>query len=114
MCFKKNSSQRKKILNDAVLVSNAGVFAVVIECVVESLAREITKIISVPTIGIGASKHCDGQILVIDDMIGLNNASPRFVKRYSNIKKNIEKAVKNYCKDVKKRKFPFLQNVYKQ
>ena len=110
----KNSSQRKKILNDAVLVSNAGVFAVVIECVVESLAREITKIISVPTIGIGASKHCDGQILVIDDMIGLNNASPRFVKRYSNIKKNIEKAVKSYCKDVKKRKFPFLQNVYKQ
>ena len=109
----KNSSQRKKILNDAVLVSNAGVFAVVIECVVESLAREITKIISVPTIGIGASKHCDGQILVIDDMIGLNTTSPRFVKRYSNIKKDIEKAVKNYCKDVKKRKFPFFKNVYK-
>ena len=67
-----------------------------------------------PTIGIGASKYCDGQILVIDDMIGLNSASPKFVKRYSNIRKNIEKAVKSYCEDVKKRKFPFSKNLYKQ
>tara|TARA_B100000029_G_C17381369_1_gene889858 strand:+ start:66 stop:848 length:783 start_codon:yes stop_codon:yes gene_type:complete len=110
----KNLSQRKKILQDAIAVSNAGIFALVIECVVESLAREITKNISVPTIGIGASKHCDGQILVIDDMIGLNSVNHRFVKKYSNIKRNIDEAVKNYCNDVKKRKFPFSQNVYKQ
>ena len=109
-----NLIQRKRIMNDAVAISNTGVFAIVIECVVENLAKEITKSISTPTIGIGASKHCDGQILVIDDMIGLNSTHPRFVKRYSDIKKNIERAVKSYCKDVKKRKFPFLQNVYKQ
>ena len=110
----KNFFQRRKILNDAFAISKTGVFAMVIECVVESLAKEITRSISTPTIGIGASRHCDGQILVIDDMIGLNTTSPRFVKRYSNIKKDIEKAVKNYCKDVKKRKFPFFQNIYKQ
>ena len=109
-----NSIQKKKILDDAIAISKTGVFAIVIECVVESLAKEITKSIITPTIGIGASKHCDGQILVIDDMIGLNSTSPRFVKRYSNVRKNIEKAVKSYCKDVKKRKFPFLENVYKQ
>ena len=109
-----NSIQKKKILDDAIAISKTGVFAIVIECVVESLAKEITKSIITPTIGIGASKYCDGQILVIDDMIGLNSTSPRFVKKYSNIRENIEKAVKSYCKDVKKRKFPFLRNTYKQ
>ena len=109
----KNFTQRKKILRDAFEISKTGVFAIVIECVVESLAKEITRSISTPTIGIGASRYCDGQILVIDDMVGLNATLPRFAKRYANIKKDIEKAVKNYCKDVKKRKFPFFQNVYK-
>ena len=109
----KNFTQRRKILSDAFAISKTGVFAIVIECVVESLAKEITRSISTPTIGIGASRYCDGQILVIDDMVGLNTTLPRFAKRYSNIKKDIEKAVKNYCKDVKKRKFPFFKNVYK-
>ena len=109
----KNQKQRNKIYNDAVSVSKSGVFAIVIECVVENLAKKITNNVSVPTIGIGASKYCDGQILVIDDMIGLSNFYPRFVKRYSNVKQAIEKAVKNYCRDVKKRKFPYPQNVYK-
>ena len=68
-------------------LSNSGVFAIVIECVVESLAKKITDSVSVPTIGIGASKYCDGQILVTDDMIGLSNFRPRFVKKYSNVKK---------------------------
>jgi len=77
------------------------------------LAKEITSSVSVPTIGIGASKYCDGQILVTDDMIGLSNFRPRFVKKYSNIKKIIERSVKNYCNDVKHRRFPFSQNVYK-
>ena len=84
-----------------------------IECVVESLAKEITNTVPVPTIGIGASKYCDGQILVIDDIIGLSNFHPRFVKRYFNVKIGIEKAVKKYCEDVKKRKFPSFQHVYK-
>ena len=109
----KNSIQKKQILQDAIALSNSGVFAIVVECVVESLAKRITNSISVPTIGIGASKYCDGQILVTDDMIGLSNFRPRFVKKYSNVKKIIEKSVKNYCSDVKRRRFPFSQNVYK-
>ena len=91
----KNFLQRKKILKDAIAVSNSGVFAIVIECVVENLAKKITQIVSVPTIGIGASKFCDGQILVIDDMLGLSNFSPRFVKKYINLKKIIDKCVRS-------------------
>ena len=109
----KKKYQKKKILEDAMMLSHAGVFAIVIECVVENLAKKITNLVSVPTIGIGASKHCDGQILVIDDMIGLSDFQPRFVKQYSKIKKVIETGVKKYCRDVKNKKFPFSQNVYK-
>jgi len=109
----KNFIQKKQILEDAKAVSNSGVFAIIIECVVENLAKIITKNISVPTIGIGASKYCDGQILVIDDMLGLSDFYPKFVKQYSNLKKVIEKSVKNYAKDVKLRKFPSNKNVYK-
>ena len=109
----KNLVQKKKILEDAKAVSNSGAFAIIIECVIENLAKLITKNISVPTIGIGASKYCDGQILVIDDMLGLSDFYPKFVKQYSNLKKVIEKSVKNYAKDVRLRKFPFNKNVYK-
>ena len=109
----KNLLQKKKILEDAKAVSNSGAFAIIIECVIENLAKLITKSISVPTIGIGASKYCDGQILVIDDMLGLSDYYPKFVKQYSNLKKVIEKSVKNYTKDVRLRKFPFNKNVYK-
>ena len=109
----KNLIQKKQILQDAVALSNSGAFAIVVECVVESLAKKITNCVAVPTIGIGASKYCDGQVLVTDDMIGLSNFHPKFVKKYSNVKKIIEKSVKNYCSDVKRRKFPSSQNVYK-
>ena len=109
----KNLVQKKKILEDAIAISNSGAFAIIIECVMENLAKLITKNISVPTIGIGASKYCDGQILVIDDMLGLSDYYPKFVKQYSNLKKVIEKSVKNYTKDVRLRKFPFNKNVYK-
>ena len=105
-----SQSQRKKILKDAIELSNAGVFAIVIECVVESLAKEITNKISVPTIGIGASKYCDGQVLVIDDMIGLSNFYPKFVKQYSKVRKIIEKSIKKYCQEVKSRRFPSAKN----
>ena len=108
----KNKTQKNKIIEDAILLSQSGVFAIVIECVVESLAKKITNIISVPTIGIGASKYCDGQILVTDDMLGLSNIHPKFVKKYSDIKKIIEKSVKKYRNDVKNRKFPSEHNVY--
>ena len=109
----KNFVQRKKILEDAIALSNSGVFAIVIECVLESLAKQITNSISVPTIGIGASKHCDGQILVTDDMIGLSNFRPKFVKKYADVKKIIEKSVKSYSRDIKQKKFPSNRNVYK-
>jgi len=108
----KNLAQKRKILEDAMTISNSGVFSIVVECVVEDLAKMITKNVSVPTIGIGASKYCDGQILVIDDMLGLSNFSPKFVKKYSNLRKIIKKCIKNYAIDVKKRKFPSFKNVY--
>ena len=109
----KNFYQKKKILQDAKEVSNSGVFAIVVELVVENLAKEITKNIPVPTIGIGASKFCDGQVLVADDMLGFSNFSPKFVKQYSNLKKVIEKSIKNYARDVTSRRFPSSRNVYK-
>ena len=109
----KNFSEKEKILEDAKAVSNSGVFAIIVECVVENLAKKITKNVTVPTIGIGASKYCDGQILVTDDMIGLSNFHPKFVKKYSNVKEMIEKSVKNYCNDIKLRKFPSSRNVYR-
>ena len=109
----KNFIEKKKILEDAKAISNSGVFAIVVECVVEDLAKKITKNVSVPTIGIGSSKHCDGQILVTDDMLGLSDFFPRFVKRYSNLGKIIEKCIKNYVQDVKMKRFPSSKNVYK-
>tara|TARA_Y100000590_G_scaffold250756_1_gene281660 strand:- start:1833 stop:2612 length:780 start_codon:yes stop_codon:yes gene_type:complete len=109
----KSPSERKKIFDDAKAISRSGAFAVVVECVVESLAKKITKNISIPTIGIGSSKYCDGQILVTEDMIGMNDFSPKFVKQYGKINKDIEKCVKKYVKDVKIKKFPFNNNVYR-
>jgi len=109
----RNFVQKKQILKDAISISNSGVFAIVIECVVESLAKKITRNVSIPTIGIGASKYCDGQILVTDDMLGLSDFSPRFVKQYTNLNKIIEKCIKSYVKDVKMKRFPSIKNVYK-
>ena len=109
----KKLSEKKNIIGDAIALNKAGAFAIVIECVVESLAKKITNSISIPTIGIGASKYCDGQVLVTDDMIGLSNFLPKFVKKYSNSRLYVENAVKNYCADVKRRRFPFSKNVYK-
>ena len=109
----KNFVQKKQILKDALAISNSGVFAIIIECVVENLARKITKSVSIPTIGIGASKYCDGQILVTEDMLGLSDFSPKFVKQYANLNKIMEKSIKNYVKDVKMRRFPSFKNMYK-
>ena len=109
----KKEIEKEKIYKDALSVAKAGALAVIIECVVEDLAKKITKNISIPTIGIGASKHCDGQILVTDDMLGLSDFYPKFVKRYSNLKKIIETSVKKYVKDVKDKRFQFTNNLYK-
>ena len=108
----KKSSERNKILNDAKLLESAGVFSIVLECVETTLAKKVTSQINIPTIGIGASNNCDGQILVLDDLIGLNPIDVRFVKKYSNIRKEIKKAVSNYSKDVKQKKFPLKKHSY--
>ena len=108
----KNTAERTNILRDSKLLEEAGVFSIVLECVESSLAKEITKIVRVPTIGIGASVHCDGQVLVTDDLIGLNNIRARFVKRYSNIEKQINDAVSKFKKDVITTKFPTKKHSY--
>ena len=109
----KNHSQAKKLLNDAISISKSGAFSLVIECVVESLAKKITRNVTIPTIGIGASKYCDGQILVIDDLLGLSDFNFKFVKKYSDLKKTIDKSIKKYTEDVVNKKFPTPKNVYK-
>ena len=108
----KEIAERKIILRDSKLLEEAGVFSIVLECVESSLAKEITKMINIPTIGIGASVHCDGQVLVTDDLIGLNKMKVRFVKRYSNIEKQINDAVLKFKKDVVTNKFPTKKHSY--
>ena len=108
----KKKSERDRILKDALLLERAGVFSIVLECVETSLAKIVTRNIKVPTIGIGASKYCDGQILVFDDLIGLNPINYRFVKKYANLRDQITKAVSNYSKEVRKIKFPNKKNSY--
>ena len=108
----KGKVERKRIIEDAQLLSSAGVFAIVIECVEESLAKTISKSIPIPTIGIGASKHCDGQILVTDDLLGLSNFTPRFIRKYTDIKKIINKSVLRFRRDVINKKFPSRKNIY--
>jgi 3-methyl-2-oxobutanoate hydroxymethyltransferase len=100
------------IENDARAVAEAGTFAVVIEAVAEPLARKITAAIPVPTIGIGASVACDGQVLVLEDMLGLSPKPAKFVRRYGNLGPAIEEAVAAYAADVRSRAFPAAEHVY--
>ena len=107
-----NKVEKENILRDAKLLEQSGAFSMVLECIETSLAKHVTNSIGIPTIGIGASKNCDGQILVFDDLIGLNPIKVRFVKRYTNIKRELSKAVSKYANDVKKRKFPSKKYSY--
>jgi 3-methyl-2-oxobutanoate hydroxymethyltransferase len=100
------------IQNDAVAVAQAGAFSMVVEAVAEPLARRITEIVKVPTIGIGASAACDGQVLVLEDMLGLSPWVPKFVKRYGNLGPGIEAAIKDYADEVRSRAFPGPEHVY--
>ena len=108
----KKTSERKKILNDAKLLELSGVFSIVLECIETSLAKKITKSIKIPTIGIGASSYCDGQVLVTDDLIGLNLINARFIKRYLNLKKIINGAVIRFKKEVRNKRFPLKKHSY--
>jgi 3-methyl-2-oxobutanoate hydroxymethyltransferase len=97
---------------DAQAVAQAGAFAVVVEAVAEPLARQITLDIPIPTIGIGASNACDGQVLVLEDMLGLSPRVPPFVKRYADLAPSILHAVKSYADDVRARTFPAPEHTY--
>ena len=113
--FKTQGRTRDKwaaIEEDAKAVADAGAFAVVLEAIVEPLARKITKSLAIPTIGIGASAACDGQILVMEDMLGLSPRVPKFVKEFGEVGKAIEKAIRSYADEVRARKFPLPENTY--
>ena len=102
----KKQKERDKIINDTKLLEEAGVFCIVLECVETKLSKIITEKIKIPTIGIGSSVNCDGQILVIDDLIGMSESKFKFVKRYVNSSKIIDRAVKKYKSEVQKKQFP--------
>jgi 3-methyl-2-oxobutanoate hydroxymethyltransferase len=100
------------IEEDARIVSEAGAFAVVLEAIAEPLAEKLTKDIPIPTIGIGASASCDGQILVMEDMLGLSPRVPKFVKEFGKVGAAIEGAIKMYADEVRGRNFPAAANTY--
>jgi len=101
-----------KIEHDATSLQQAGAFSLVIEGVVEPLALKITQNINIPTIGIGASSACDGQILVMEDMLGLSNRSPKFVRRYATLSEAMRQAFAAYRDDVRARRFPADDETY--
>jgi len=100
------------IEDDALAVAQAGAFSVVIEAVAEPLARKITQVVEIPTIGIGASAACDGQVLVMEDMLGLSPRVPKFVKRYGDLGPGIDKAIATYAAEVRSRAFPGPEHIY--
>jgi 3-methyl-2-oxobutanoate hydroxymethyltransferase len=100
----------KKLLKEAISIERAGAFALVLECLSPNASKLITKNLKIPTIGIGSSSYCDGQILVTDDMLGISGFYPKFVRKYENLNRIIEKAVKKYTRDVKSSKFPSRKN----
>ena len=106
----KTKIETNKLLKEAKSIEKAGAFSIVLECISPKAAKLITKNLQIPTIGIGSSVNCDGQILVTDDMLGLSGFYPKFVKKYLNLNRIIEKAVKKYTRDVKSKKFPTFKN----
>jgi 3-methyl-2-oxobutanoate hydroxymethyltransferase len=108
----RHRDQWAAIEEDAAAVSEAGAFAVVLEAMAEPLAAKITKAIPIPTIGIGASAACDGQILVMEDMLGLNPRPPKFVKQFGEAGKAIEAAISGYAEEVRGRRFPSPEHTY--
>ena len=108
----KKVAERNNLLKDSKILEELGVFSIVLECVESSVAKDVTKNINIPTIGIGASVHCDGQVLVTDDLIGLNPIKVRFVKKFVNITKQIDNAIIKFKNEVNNKKFPKKINSY--
>ena len=108
----RTEEERQRVIAEAQATADAGAFSIVIEGVAEGLAREITEAVSVPTVGIGASAACDGQILVTPDMLGLFDWTPKFVRKYADMRGEIDRAVAGYAADVKGRRFPAEVETY--
>jgi 3-methyl-2-oxobutanoate hydroxymethyltransferase len=106
---------RERMMRSAKALESAGTFSIVLELTIEETARAITESLSIPTIGIGAGRYCDGQVLVWHDLLGINDGKiPKFVKKYANLNTEIEKAISDYIKDVKNRTFPAENNIFKE
>ena len=108
----KTYKEKKQLLNYAILLEKSGVFAIVLECVKSSVAKQITQQLKIPTIGIGSSVHCDGQVLVTDDLIGLNDTNIRFVKKFVNIKRYLNLGLRKFTSEVKSKKYPQKKHSY--
>ena len=108
----RTEAERQKVIKEAQDSEAAGAFSIVVEGVAADLAAEITKLVSIPTIGIGASADCDGQVLVTDDMLGLFDWTPKFVRHYADLRNQIGAAVEAYAKDVRDRSFPAPEETY--
>jgi 3-methyl-2-oxobutanoate hydroxymethyltransferase len=108
----RTNAERAAVIDEAKATAAAGAFAIVVEGVAESLATAVTAEVEVPTIGIGASSACDGQILVVDDMLGLFDWTPKFVRRYADLRGEIGRAAKAYADDVRERRFPASAETY--
>jgi len=108
----KTELEKKQLIKDAVSLEQNGAFGIVLECVYTDIAKKITNQIAIPTIGIGASVHCDGQVLVTDDVLGLTNAKIKFVKKYANIRKVINSAASKFKQEVKSKKYPTKKYSY--
>lgn len=109
----KQEEDAKRLIEDALLLEEAGLFAIVLEGIPAKLAQIISKQLSIPTIGIGAGRHCDGQVLVVNDMLGIfSDFTPKFVKTYANIKEDISQGVTQYIADVKDGSFPGAQHSF--
>lgn len=110
----REEKEAKRILREAKALDEAGIFSLVLECVPEKLGKEITEAISAPTIGIGAGRYCDGQILVLHDLLGLfDRYVPKFARQYINLRDEISKVLLRYKNDVREGKFPSEENIYK-
>ena len=110
--YGKSDSEKKKFKRDAVSLVNSGVFAIVIEATKEKLVNEVIKDINIPTLGIGASSNCSGQILVTEDILGLTNFNAKFVKKYNDLNKKIKSSIRKFSIDVKSKKYPQKKHLY--
>ena len=108
----KTTKEIKQLMSDAQLLQKNGVFAIVLECIKTPIAKQITKDLKIPTIGIGSSVHCDGQVLVTDDLIGLNQTNIKFVKKFLNVKKYINTGLRKFASEVRSKKYPTKKHSY--